>query len=64
MFTAGPRSTASFSCCAESAIASPTFSIRSLSKEQAVAQAGGKQTALMLSFTPRLSCVWSCLRSP
>ena len=45
-------------------MASPIRQSISLSKEAAVALAAGKQTALMLSLTPRWSTCSSCLRRP
>ena len=64
MFTAGPSTTPSFSCWQLSPMAWPIRPMRSRSKEEAVAQAAGIQTALMLSLTPRWSTFSSCLRRP
>ena len=64
MFTAGPRTTLSFSCWQLSPMAWPILLIRKRSKEAAVAQAAGIQTASMESFMPRWSASRSCLRRP
>ena len=45
-------------------MASPMRVSRARSKEAAVAQAAGKQTALMLSLTPRWSTLSSCFLRP
>ena len=64
MLSAGPSNTAMSSAWHSSPKTSPSIRKRSRSKEQAVKQPLGKLTALMLSFTPRWSPFWSCLRKP
>ena len=64
MFTAGPSRTPTFSAWHSLPRALPMRSTSARSKDEAVAHPAGKQTALMLSLTPRWSPVSSCLRSP
>ena len=64
MFTAGPSTTETSSAWHSSPMASPMLLIRSLSKELATAQAAGKHTATMESFTPRWSPSLSCFLRP
>ena len=64
MLAAGPSSTETSSWRHSSPMAAPRASIRSGSKLQAVAQAGGKQVAGTDWLSPRWSASAACLRKP
>ena len=64
MLTPGPKTTSTPWSRASSPMAAPTSSTKASSNEQAKALAVGKQVAGTLSWIPRWSSPFSCLRSP
>ena len=60
----GPNTTPTFSALASFPISVPTASARSGSKEDASAHPAGKQTAVLLSFSPRWSVASVCFLRP
>ena len=64
ILTPGPRTVLTFSAFASSAIAEPTSSMRSVSHDDAVVTAGGKQVAVSAGFITFVPAFCFSLRIP